>query len=205
MRGFPMTRPLLLCVPRGARSVVAAMILSLLFSAYNRAHADEGHAHEQDDRRMRMVQEMIDEHAEHDHGHEFTALEGMTPERMRAIMVAMTDIGIAVPSMNSELGRKLFVNKGCIACHSVNGVGGEMGPSLDAADMPKPMNAFEFSARMWRGAPAMAELQQELLGDVISLNGQELADIIAFAHDAEEQSRLTRDGIPAQFREMIGE
>ena len=34
------------------------------------------------------------------------------------------------------------------------------------------MNSFEFVARMWRGARAMTELQEELLGEVISLDGQ---------------------------------
>ena len=56
-------------------------------------------------------------------------------------------------------------------------------------------------ARMWRGAAAMTTMQEEELGDVISLTGQELADLVAFAHDAEEQEKLTQSQIPEQFRE----
>lgn len=95
------------------------------------------------------------------------------------------------------------MEEGCIVCHSINGVGGEVGPSFDAADMPQPMNAFEFAARMWRGAPAMAQMQENLLGEMISLDGQELADIVAFVHDQEVQSRITVADIPHKFKEMI--
>lgn len=69
--------------------------------------------------------------------------------------------------------------------------------------MPSPMNVFEFAARMWRGAPAMALMQEEELGEFISLTGEELADLIAFPHDADEQSELTADQIPERFREMV--
>ena len=37
-----------------------------------------------------------------------------------------------IPMMNPERGKKLFVDKGCVACHAVNGVGGH-----DAPDMAK--------------------------------------------------------------------
>ena len=107
--------------------------------------------------------------------------------------------------MDPEHGRELFMEKGCVACHQVNGVGGDLGPTLNAADMPKPMNAFEFAARMWRGAPAMTELQRQMLGDVITLNGQELADIIAFAHDEEAQAKLEKSDIPQEYQEFIDE
>ena len=61
------------------------------------------------------------------------------------------------------------------------------------------MNAFEFAARMWRGAQAMTAMQQEEFGEVVNLDGQELADLIAFAHDADEQKKLTVKQVPKQF------
>lgn len=168
------------------------------------AQAGAGHGSEVDDQ-MHMMQEMIEEHGGHDHGHDFEAMKNVSPADMRRIMGAMMDIGLAVPPMDSDRGRGLFVSKGCVACHAVNGVGGEMGPALDAAVMPSPMNTFDFAARMWRGAPAMAELQEEFLGDVISLTGQDLADIVAFAHDEGAQRKLDKDQVPAKYRELIGE
>lgn len=47
-------------------------------------------------------------------------------------------------------------------------------------------------------------MQQGLLGRVITLDGQELADLTAFAHDAEEQAKLDASQIPPEFRELIG-
>jgi hypothetical protein len=38
---------------------------------------------------------------------------------------------------------------------------------------------------------------------VISLDGQDLADLVVFAHDAEEQARLTEDQIPERYRTLI--
>ncbi len=184
-------------------SLAALALLAGLFAA-GAARADAGHGDEVDDR-MHMMEEMIEQHRGHDHGHDFEVMKKVSPEDMRRFMGAMMDIGLAVPPMDSARGRMLFVNKGCVACHAVNGVGGEMGPTLDAAAMPSPMNAFEFAARMWRGAPAMTALQEDILGDVISLTGQELADVIAFAHDEAEQRKLTRDQIPLKYRALTDE
>jgi hypothetical protein len=151
------------------------------------------------------LDEMREMHRGHMHGHDFEAMQEMSPEQRARVMALMHEIGVVMPPMDPERGRHLFVEKGCIACHSVNGVGGDLGPALDAADMPRPMNAFEFAARMWRGAEAMTALQKDLLGEVISLDGQDLADLVAFAHDAEEQAKLTEDQIPEHYHSLIGE
>jgi hypothetical protein len=42
-----------------------------------------------------------------------------------------------------------------------------------------------------------------LLSEMISMDGQELADIVAFVHDGEAQSQITTDDIPAKFAEML--
>lgn len=56
---------------------------------------------------------------------------------------------------------------------------------------------------MWRGAEPMIFLQREHLRYVIDLSGQELADIIAFVHDAEEQSKFSLDDIPPEVLRLI--
>ncbi len=166
------------------------------------ARGDAGHKHGAGDQ-QEMLEHMREMHKDHAHGHDFEAMEHMSPEDMRRMMGFMRDIGLALPPMDSHRGRELFLNKGCIVCHSVNQVGGMIGPSLNAADMPQPMNAFEFAARMWRGAPAMAQMQQDLLGEIIDLSGQDLADLVAFAHDEAEQRGLKREEIPERFRDLI--
>ncbi|MEF2546983.1 c-type cytochrome [Aurantimonas sp. E1-2-R+4] len=151
------------------------------------------------------LEQMREMHQGHEHGHDFEAIEEMPPEQVNRMMGLMRDIGIALPPLDAERGRKLFVDKGCVVCHLVNGVGVEVGPSLDAAEMPSPMNAFEFAARMWRGASAMTAMQEAEFGAVIDLTGQELADLVAFAHDAEEQKKLTLDQVPEKFRDKLAQ
>ena len=119
---------------------------------------------------MRVMQD------DHDHAHDFAAMDGIPEDDMHRNVDYLMDIGLVVPTIGAEA----FVSKGCIICHAMNGVGGEIGPPFDAAEMPQPMNAFEFAARMWRGAPATAQMQEDFLGEMIEIGGQELADIVAF-------------------------
>ena len=90
------------------------------------------------------------------------------------MMGSQPSVGLLMPMMNPARGRELFASKGCVVCHSVNGVGGEDARPLDASTMDMPMNPFEFAARMWRGAEAMIYLQQEELGEQIEFTGAEL-------------------------------
>lgn len=110
-----------------------------------------------------------------------------------------------MPMMDAARGRTLFASKGCVVCHSVNGVGGTDAPALDANTMQGPMNPFEFAARMWRGAEAMIAMQQSELGYQIELTGQDLADIIAFVHSPAQQSRFTIADVPEKFRRKLKE
>lgn len=104
---------------------------------------------------------------------------------------------------NGERGRTLFVEKGCVLCHAVNGVGGKAAPALDAATEMDAVDPVGFAARMWRGAPAMIELQNLELGYVIWLEAQDLVDLAAFAADSHEQKRLTEADVPEPMRGLI--
>jgi cytochrome c len=146
---------------------------------------------------------MREMHSSHEHAHDFGVMDEMTDEQRERLNSFMTSVGLVMPPMSSQRGREIYLEKGCVVCHSINGVGGEVGPSLDAADMPSPMNAFEFAARMWRGAPAMVLMQEDQLGEFINLTGEELADLVAFVHDADEQEELSTDQIPERFMKMI--
>ncbi|RTM05540.1 MAG: c-type cytochrome [Hyphomicrobiales bacterium] len=115
----------------------------------------------------------------------------------------MMSSGLIIPAMHPANGRKLFAAKGCVVCHSVNGVGGTDAAALDASTMEPMMNPFEFSARMWTGAEAMIEMQRQELGEQIQFTGQELADIIAFTHDAEEQKKFSEADIPPDIKKLL--
>lgn len=117
----------------------------------------------------------------------------------------MMSPGLMIPQMNPVRGKQLFASKGCVVCHSINGIGGEDAPALDASTMPLPMNPFEFAARMWRGAEAMVAMQRDELGAPIELDGSELAAIIAFVHDADVQAEFSEEDIPANIKELMDE
>ncbi len=110
---------------------------------------------------------------------------------------------LAMPQMSSKRGRKLFASKGCVACHSINGVGGIAGPNLDAHTMKAFMHPYEFAAKMWRGASAMIALQKAAFGEQLTFSGDELADIIAFAHDHEEQHKFSMADIPVNVLALM--
>lgn len=130
-----------------------------------------------------------------------------------AVLLAGADIGMvheaaAQPSMASAdaaRGRALFVSKGCVACHTINEVGGTTGPPLDFEFMPREVDPVDFVARMWRSAEAMISMQQSLFGAQLDFTGQELADIIAFAHDPEEQRQFSEADVPLDLRRLIFE
>jgi mono/diheme cytochrome c family protein len=114
--------------------------------------------------------------------------------------------GLVLPPMNSANGRELFASKGCVVCHAVNGVGGTDAPKIDASTMAPEMSPFDFVAKMWNHSQGMIAMQMNELGHQITFNdGQEIADIIAFLHDAAEQKKFTEDDIPAGIREHMEE
>ena len=91
--------------------------------------------------------------------------------------------GLVLPKMDSQRGKVLFASKGCVVCHSINGVGGTNAAALDASTMDPAMNPFEFFARMWLGAEPMIAMQAERMGQQMELTAEELGDIVAFIHD----------------------
>ena len=111
--------------------------------------------------------------------------------------------GLLMPDFDATRGRALFAAKGCVVCHAVNGVGGEDAPALDYDPSGGPMDPFDFAAKMWRGAEPMIYMQQDELGNQIELDGAELAAIIAFAHDADEQRLFTEYDIPENIAEIM--
>jgi mono/diheme cytochrome c family protein len=184
------------------RFLSCALTVVASLSVLSRADAsgDHEHSHETTEE---MIETMRDMHAGHDHAHDFDSMEDISSEDMHRTMDLMADMGLILPPMDADRGRTAFLEKGCIVCHQVNGIGGAIGPALDAGSMPDRMNAFEFAARMWRGAPVMAEMQEDLLGSMISLTGQELADIVLFVHDSDAQAALSRDDIPDRYDALI--
>jgi mono/diheme cytochrome c family protein len=113
------------------------------------------------------------------------------------------DLGRVDRELDSAKGRELFVSKGCVICHSANGVGGKAATPFDAEVGAPPIDPLDFAARMWRGAPAMIELQGIELGYTIDVAADDIAHLSAFAADREEQKKLTADQLPPETRDSL--
>jgi hypothetical protein len=112
-------------------------------------------------------------------------------------------VRLVVPMMDSAKGKRLFVDKGCVLCHSVNGVGGLAGPPLDVPDSVRYVDLLDFMARMWRGSFAMIELQGMELGYQLDFTGEELGHIAAFLADIDAQERFGEQDVPDLIQDMF--
>jgi hypothetical protein len=110
---------------------------------------------------------------------------------------------LIIPMMSPDRGKKLFVDKGCVACHSINGVGGHDAPPMDAHKQMGLVNPFDFAAKMWNHAPAMIAAQEDALGEMIYFTGDELADMIAFLHDDDAQHSFGESNLTEAAKKMM--
>ncbi len=129
---------------------------------------------------------------------------GMMDAKTMTMPGAMPGVlNLKMPDMDAAVGRKLFAAKGCVACHSINGVGGRHARALDASTMKSTTHPFEFAAKMWAAAPYMIAAQEEALGAQILFTGEELAHIVAFAHSDAEQRIFSKADIPPEVMSMM--
>jgi mono/diheme cytochrome c family protein len=81
-------------------------------------------------------------------------------------------------TQNPIAGSHIFGSKGCVKCHSINGLGGTVGPDLGR-------NAhwhsfYELAAAMWNHLPTMGARMRELGIARPTLSPGEAADLMAF-------------------------
>ena len=110
---------------------------------------------------------------------------------------------LMMPNMDPGRGKTLFVAKGCVACHAINGVGGHDAPAMDSHTMDQMMSPFDFAAKMWNHAQGMIAAQEEVLGEQVMLTGQDLADIVAFVHHDVAQHDFTEADLTPAARKMM--
>jgi len=97
-------------------------------------------------------------------------LKSVEPER--------TPAQASVIPGRADAGRALFGEKQCIKCHNLVGSGGNVGPDLGKRGLHRDL--FEFAAAMWNKAPAMLHQMKLRKVTVPTLNGAEMADILAY-------------------------
>jgi mono/diheme cytochrome c family protein len=82
-----------------------------------------------------------------------------------------------------DQGQKLFVEKGCIECHSVKGRGGQAGGEL--AQRANRLSMVQFALSMWNKAPAMIKEMNRRKIALPQLQASEMADIIAYLYSVQ--------------------
>ena len=92
-----------------------------------------------------------------------------------------TKVPVAAFSLgDATRGEKLIVNKGCKNCHSIRGVGGNIGP--DFVDLDLNCSVTEIAGRMWNHGPKMWAAMQEKGITVPTFAKGEMADVIAYIY-----------------------
>ena len=86
------------------------------------------------------------------------------------------------PPGDASEGRTLFLDKQCVMCHQVAGVGGVVGPSLDFLGGYR--SPIPVAAAMWNHGPAMAAEMRARGVTRPTFSGRQLRDLIAYLESA---------------------
>lgn len=81
---------------------------------------------------------------------------------------------------SAEEGRRLFEERSCKECHSIEGEGGKVGPDL--SNLTSERSLVDFAAAMWNKAPAMSAAMRQAGVTVPQLGAGEMADLLAYLY-----------------------
>ncbi len=101
-----------------------------------------------------------------------------------AVLVAPLGVVSAQPAMSPSqdplAGSQVFGSKGCVKCHSVNGVGGKLAPDL--ARTMRPRSFVDLATAMWNHLPRMSDRMKQLGITRPRLDSKEAGDLFGFLY-----------------------
>ena len=112
---------------------------------------------------------------------------------------------------NPLQGSRLFAEKGCLECHSVQSTGGRIGPDLGRGRMNRPL--LEIAGVMWNHSPRMEHAFRERHIARPKFDAKEMATLLAFLYslgsfedpgDAAAGARLFRDKQCSRCHQVAG-
>ncbi|HEX9728871.1 MAG TPA: c-type cytochrome [Gemmatimonadales bacterium] len=92
--------------------------------------------------------------------------------------------GYFSPAGDTAVGRRLFADKACIACHQAGGMGGVVGPALDGLGHRAPI---QVATTLWNHGPAMATAMRQLGIRRPTFTDRELNDLVAYLSSRSSQ------------------
>ncbi|HTM10117.1 MAG TPA: cytochrome c [Verrucomicrobiae bacterium] len=99
-----------------------------------------------------------------------------------AVLLCLASAAFAQSLFTSEqdptAGARVFGAKGCSNCHSIEGLGGKIGPDL--ARTQQGRSFYDLAAAMWNHLPGMADKMRELKIQRPLLSAEDAANLIAF-------------------------
>ena len=103
-------------------------------------------------------------------------------------------------AQSAVAGASVFGEQGCVACHSVSGRGGSLGPDLQAAS--SSTDVYGMTAALWNHLPEMAARMDSLSIPRPRLSAREAGDLVAYVYmlGASEQAGSAEAGAEL-FRE----
>ncbi len=105
---------------------------------------------------------------------------------MADIFAYLYQVGYLGERGDASRGKMAFSQKKCKVCHSVNGVGGDVGPDL--AKSPVTASPVSLASAMWNHAATMYELMRSRGIAWPIFRGSEISDIIAYIRTAKKTS-----------------
>lgn len=111
---------------------------------------------------------------------------------LRSDRAGVQDGGLHVLPGRADAGANLFTDKGCIECHAVAGRGGTVGPDLSRRAAHRSL--LDFAAAMWNKQPAMMSAMRARGIEVPEVEGDEMADLVAYLYSTDYLSDAGNPG-----------
>lgn len=95
---------------------------------------------------------------------------------------------------DAQSGKQLFADKGCMACHTLGGEGGDVGPSLER--VRGYTSPIVMAQALWNHGPEMADTMQQLDITIQMFDGNEMADLMAYIRATSQGKAPERQYLP---------
>ncbi|HYA89219.1 MAG TPA: c-type cytochrome [archaeon] len=121
-----------------------------------------------------------------------------TPEDMANLFAYLYVTCYDDEAGNPDHGQQLFVQKGCLQCHSIGDTGGTIGPNL--RDIGPVATPIIWAQTMWNHAPAMELQMRQQNISWPQFEGEEMNDLLSFVRQVRAGPERESEVLPANPR-----